>query len=97
MTPDPSPDAADPSPDRAREGLEHLQAAGRELVAAARAALDVVEEVIDDPDTLKSVTGAVGSVGEMLREAAARLLSGRGDGTHGETTDGPEVERIPVD
>ncbi|HTO01829.1 MAG TPA: hypothetical protein VL068_14265 [Microthrixaceae bacterium] len=35
---------------RAVEGLEHLQAAANELVAAARSFLDVAEEAIADPD-----------------------------------------------
>lgn len=35
--------------DRAGEAVAHLQAAVRELVAASRAFLDVVEEVVEDP------------------------------------------------
>lgn len=89
MNPDPQ--------EKAGEALDHLQAAGRELVAAARAALDVVEELIDDPDTLASVSGAVGSFGELVRDAASRFLAHRGDGADSVTTDGPEVERIRVE
>jgi hypothetical protein len=89
MNPDPQ--------DRAREGLEHLQAAGRELVAAARAALDVVEELIDDPEAMASVTGAVGSLGELMRDAANRLLAHRGNGADPDATEGPAVERIRVE
>jgi hypothetical protein len=87
VTPDPH--------DRAQEALEHLQAAGRELVAAARSALDVVEEMIDDPETLGTVASTVGSFGELLREAASRLLPARM--ADGSATEGPQVERIRVE
>jgi hypothetical protein len=47
-----------PNPsERARDGLEHLQSAARELIAAARAALDVAEGIIDDPDAVSSMVG----------------------------------------
>lgn len=45
--------------------VEHLQTAARELVAAARSFLDVVEEVVEDPDRL---SGAATSVVDLLRE-----------------------------
>ena len=51
--------------DRAREGLDHLQNAARELIAAARAALDVAEDLIDDPDTIASVVGSAGQLGGL--------------------------------
>jgi hypothetical protein len=34
---------------RAREGVEHLQSAALEVIAAVRAFLDVAEEVVRDP------------------------------------------------
>lgn len=46
----------EPVTERAREGLEHLQAAARELIAAARAALDVAEDIVDDPSLVKQLT-----------------------------------------
>jgi hypothetical protein len=58
---------------RAREGIEHLQAATRELIAAARAGLDVAEEVVNDPEAAASVVRTLSSVGEL-----ARYLSGLG-------------------
>jgi hypothetical protein len=62
--------------DRAREGLDHLQAAARELIAAARAALDVAEDLIDDPDTIASVVGAAGHLGG-LGDVVRTLVAGR--------------------
>jgi hypothetical protein len=56
--------------DRARESVEHLQAAARELIAAARAALDVAEDLVDDPEVAASLAGAVGSVGDVVRNLA---------------------------
>ena len=35
--------------ERARQGVEHLQAAAIEVIAAMRAFLDVAEEVVRDP------------------------------------------------
>jgi hypothetical protein len=60
--------------DRAREGVEHLQAAARELIAAARAALDVAEDLVDDPDMATSMAGAVGSLGDLVRNVTAGWL-----------------------
>ena len=53
-------DGAEHSP-----AVEHLQTAARELVAAARSFLDVVEEVVEDPERL---SGAATSVVDLLRE-----------------------------
>jgi hypothetical protein len=65
----PSPDAetAPSTEERAREGVEHLQAAARELIEAARAALDVAEEVVNDPDALAALTGTFSAVGDVAR------------------------------
>ena len=57
--------------DRAREGVEHLQAAARELIHAARAVLDVAEDLVDDPDAVAAVAGAVGALGDLVRQRAA--------------------------
>src|SRR5262245_38179013 len=69
---DPAPPsaAASAAQERAREGFEHLQSAAHELIAAARAALDVAEDLIDDPETVSSVVGAaghLGGLGDLLR------------------------------
>lgn len=100
------------SQERAREGLEHLQAAARELIHAARAMLDVAEALVDDPETVRHLVGALGTVGDVARHAAAAgARSGRGrseaNGGDGEA-DGPadtgrragkqssSLQRIPV-
>jgi hypothetical protein len=85
--------------DRAREGLDHLQAAARELIAAARAALDVAEDLIDDPDTIASVVGAAGHLGG-LGDAVRTLVASRRDvhraDAPGESGTDTAVQRIKV-
>lgn len=41
--------------DRAREALDHLQRAAHELIAAARAALDVADDLVRDPSTASDI------------------------------------------
>lgn len=74
---------------RTREGVEHLQAAARELIAAARAFLDVAEEVVADPSAVQ----------EWARSASDLVQTVIGSSTHGNEArggDDPRVERIPV-
>ena len=53
--------------DRARQGVEHLQAAAIEMIAAFRAFLDVAEEVVRDPS---AVTAFAASLVETAKAAA---------------------------
>ena len=87
---------------RAREGVEHLQAAARELIRAARAALDVAEEWVDDPQSLASLAGTLAVLGDVARRAAGMSAGARpepragGDGGSGAEPGEPRVERIDV-
>jgi hypothetical protein len=89
---------------RAREGVEHLQAAARELIAAARAALDVAEEVVNDPEAVSSMAGTLSSVGDLARRLTgtggwplARSEPGGDDyDDDGAPDDEPRVQRITV-
>jgi hypothetical protein len=92
------PDAT--CPDRAREGIQHLQAAARELIHAARALLDVAENVIDDPAAIATLAGALGAMGDLARrrvDAAAATDNGEHGGEDGAGAV-PEatIERITV-
>ena len=49
---------------RSAEGIEHVQRAAREMIKAARSFLDLVEEVVDDPDR---ITEAAASVADMVK------------------------------
>lgn len=75
--------------DRARQGVEHLQAAAIEVIAAFRAFLDVAEEVVRDPS---AVTTFASSLVETARAAAPTATSAPGD----EPPTEPRVTRIRV-
>jgi hypothetical protein len=76
---------------RAREGLDHLQTGVLELIAAARALLDVAEDLVRDPGTAAVVTSIVSTVAKVVA-GGARPRPGRED----LSTDAPAVERIRV-
>ena len=78
------------APDRAREGLEHLQAAARELIQAARAMLDVAEDVVNDPEAVASLAGTVGALGDLVRQRRPATAKPSAEG------DDSPVERITV-
>jgi hypothetical protein len=88
-------------PERAREGIQHLQAAARELIHAARALLDVAEDLIDDPAAIATLAGALGAMGDAARRRASTPSAAEDDGEHG-GEDGagavpqPTIERITV-
>jgi hypothetical protein len=70
---------ADEPTDRAAEGLAHLQAAAREFILAARAMLDVAEELVDDPGTVRSVADAVGGIVRTAAQAGRNVVAPSGD------------------
>lgn len=51
------------------EGIEHLQSAARELISAARIFLDVVEDLVEEPER---ITNTLSGVVEAFRDIAAR-------------------------
>ena len=71
--------------DRTSEAVGHLQAAAREMIAAARAFLDVAEEVIDDP---KAGEALLESLGDVARRVVPHDRP---------ESDSGGVEHIPVD
>jgi hypothetical protein len=74
--------------DRAREGLDHLQAAAMEMIKAARALLDVAEELVEDPSTVTAVIGALGSL--------VQAATGQAGSPQANDDDGERVQRIRV-
>jgi len=82
---------AEDEDDSLQQGVEHLQAAAREVIQATRSLLDAAEGIVADPTVLQ---GALGTLGAMAQQAAARL---RGDAAPppDDGDDGP-VESVPV-
>lgn len=80
--------------DHAREGLEHLQAAAREVIQATRSLLDAAEELVEDPSAVQSV---VASVAAVAQAAAARLRGSGGGARPDDDDDGDgRVQHIRV-
>jgi hypothetical protein len=77
---------------RAAKGVEHLQAAAREMIEAARAFLDVAEDFVADEERLASVADAVATVARGARRAASSKPDHDGDG---DESGGP-VQHIKV-
>ena len=59
------------SPDlgKALEGLGHVQTAAVEMIKAARAFLDVAEDLVTDPGTAQAVMSAFATVAQAARSA----------------------------
>lgn len=103
--PDPDTDTAE-GLDR---GVEHLQVAAHEMIAAARSFLDVIEDVVSDREKLRGVTDALTdalvSAGGSLARVAERVAGGGGGagdrvdpGVDGADDDlARRIRRIPVD
>ena len=85
----------DNTADPAREGLEHLQTAAHEMIAAARSMLDAVEEILDDPRAATSMASAFGTMSRLI-EGAVASASAMVAGGASEPDDEPRVQRIRV-
>lgn len=94
--------AGDP---RVQAGLEHLQRAAREVIAASRAFLDVAEELVEEPRAAGGLVdllgGLVGPDGLGALAGRAGRARGRGPDRHDhddpdDPDDDPPVQRIPV-
>jgi len=83
--------ANEESSDLAQEGLSHLQAAAKEMIAAARSFLDVAESLVEDPQAVQALGGAV----TTLAKLAAGTLMNAADRS-GDDGDEPRVQRIRV-
>lgn len=53
------------------KGVEHLQAAATEMIAAARAFLDVAEGIVGDPDRLATISDVVVDLARGASRAVA--------------------------
>ena len=73
------------------EVVRHLQAAAKELIAAARAALDVAEEMVDDPSGVVEAVAILADLGRSVISSTQRA-----DETGGEPRPEPRVQHIRV-
>jgi hypothetical protein len=76
---------------RVQAGMEHLQRAAREVIAAGRALLDAAEDLVDDPRAAAGVLETLSSLVERGRSAATGSATDPED-----DDDGGTVQRIPV-
>jgi hypothetical protein len=83
---------AEDAEDKVHEGIEHLQAAAREMIQATRSLLDAAEELIDDP---RSVQDLVGSLAQAAQMAVSRIRPGATPGAPG-ADDAQHVQHIKV-
>jgi len=90
---------------RVQAGIEHLQRAAHEAIAASRALLDVVEDLVEEPGALGGLLDLLGGVGGLAGRLGAAGRSGvSGDGVYRGSgrsrddgdDDDPPVQRIPV-
>jgi hypothetical protein len=79
--------------DHARAGMEHLQAAAREVIQATRSLLDAAEELVDDPAAVQSIVGTIASVAQA---AAGRLRHDTAPPSNDDDDDDGRVQRIRV-
>lgn len=80
------------------KGAEALQSAAREMIAAARAMLDVADELVRDPRAVGTVVEAMSSYARRRASGAAWPPPARpGEGGDEDDGDGSGgVQRIPV-
>ncbi len=66
--------------EKAHEVVEHLQAAALELIEAARAMLDVAEDMVKDPAELRALAAAAAHFAGTVSAAGAAAPHGRSNG-----------------
>lgn len=76
--------------ERLKVGVEHLQRAAQEAIAAGRAMLDVAEDLVGDPHSLNDLLGLLGKIGSA--SGPRRRVVAHDDDPDGD----PPVQRIPV-
>jgi hypothetical protein len=84
--------SAPPERDGLAEGVEHLQAAAKEMIRATRSLLDAAEGLVEDPAALQ---GLLGTLGSLASTAANRLKVDLG-GTSGRPDDDGRVQHIDL-
>lgn len=81
-----------------QEGLDHLQRAVRETIAAMRAVLDLAEDLVEDPRAAEALVATIGSVAEAAVRSGGQKVGTRfaRAAAPDDDDDGGRVQRIPV-
>lgn len=61
---------------RVAAGIEHLQRAAREVIAASRALLDAAEDLVDQPDGITRLAGVVADLGDLAGRTVRAAAGG---------------------
>jgi hypothetical protein len=91
--------AVDPAADpRVQAGVEHLQRAAREVIAATRSLLDAAEDLVEDPRAATGVLEVLATLAARGRDVVADVVAERDASPAGDEPDddGGPVQRIPV-
>ena len=83
---------AEDAEDKVQQGIEHLQAAAREMIRATRSLLDAAEELVDDPTSVQDLVGSIAHAAQM----AASRFRPSGPAAGGDDDDGGHVQHIKV-
>jgi len=88
---------ADEDEDKVQQGLEHLQAAAREMIQATRSLLDAAEELVEDP---QAAQGLMGTLATVAQAAASRFRPGGSSSSSSAADDDEDddghVQRIKI-
>jgi hypothetical protein len=78
------------------DGVAHLQAAALEMIAAARAFLEVAERVVQNPDAVRTAVGTVGAMAKAVMQTVDTSgTTGNGD-REGDDRADPPIEHITL-
>lgn len=79
------------------DGVEHLQAAAKEVIRAGRSLLDAAEGLIDDPAALQGLVGTLGALAQAAARSLQSTVAGAGgDDDRDDGDDDGRVQRIRV-
>jgi hypothetical protein len=81
-------------PDPAREGIDHLQTAAHEMIAAARSMLDACEELLADPKGGEALASVIGSVARAVGGITG--FAAPADRSDEAADESPRVKRIKI-
>jgi hypothetical protein len=82
--------------EKAKEAVEHLQEAALQMIAAARAVLDIAEEMVKDPAPLLAAAAATAEAAAKTGARIADPSAGAREHDHDDPASEPRVQHIRV-